>query len=669
MGHSFSSWKHSMDPQAFGTAKTKIMSLQKDMIALAMRMSDAIAELQEFVPLCKVSEQLKIECGLAPTDLKFYSALRSKIGARLPIESRKRLSFSTLRSIAMTNEESREVALATIAAGSVVTATDVTKIRARLRHDRTPEAARWEFERSRIVAKAAMAKATEAVEALDRRVTKLMKGLYDLRSDRSPSDYDRLKRVRMKFAAEILVDFDRILGSDKSGPAHRGNMDYEDPACRLGRAREALVHLASGRFGRGYGWGLIDGVDEDSMELVDALFVLSGHISRSPLYRPHSRNRKLATLVPCRLTAVELCAGAGGMLIGMHAAGFEHLAAIEVDPKAAATLRRNVPGLNVVEADLRTVDFTAYRGVDVVVGGLPCQPYSIHGSRKGKNDDRELFLAGVRAVQKMKPRAFAFENVSGFAQVTHARYRNVLIRLFGRVGYDVQLVTVDAQDWGVPQRRQRVIVVGLRRDQDARMFSVPFPPENFRLDVGNALLDLMRANGWTGAAEWAGRRRATYTLRNEKIDRGAVTPTLVGYSGKAPRNSAIAWEDLEINISRRPQRAPSAEEAAAPGFIPGLTEQMRARIQGFPDSWIFDGGLSHRDQQIANAFPPNAARAVGLALYTALEGLEFDVDAVMRTPVLGHDMVKPKRKIIPAPSLAPGWEVDHRTGTIVETVA
>lgn len=655
-----------MDPQAFRDAKTTIMTLQKDMITLAMRMSDALAELAESVPLARMSEQLKIECGVSPSDLKFYSGLRSKVGTRLATENRKRLSFSALRAIAMSNADTRDVALATIAAGTVVTASDVSKIRARLRYDRTSEAARWETERSRVVARAATAKAVAGVGALDQRVSKLMNDLLDLDGERTPLERTRRQENLKIEGSLILQEFDRLFGSAQPGPSEWDQLDLDDPARRLGRAREALVRISKGNFGRGRGWTLDNHKKQDSSGLIQALFVLSGYMSRSSMSRPLPKRTDLATMVPRRLTAVELCAGAGGMLIGMHAAGFEHLAAVEVDAKAAATLRRNVPDLNVIEADIRTVDFSLYHGVDVVVGGLPCQPYSIHGARKGKDDDRELFLAGVRAVQRMKPRAFAFENVSGFAQVTHTRYRNVLMRLFGRVGYDVQLVKIDAQDWGVPQRRERVIVVGLRKDHNSRLFALPRKPEEFRLNIGTALLDLLQANGWNGAEAWADRRRSTYILRNEQIDRGAVTPTLVGYSGKAPRNSAIAWEDLEINISRRPERAPTAEEGAMPGFMPALTEKMRARIQGFPDSWIFEGGLGSRDQQVANAFPPNAARAVGLGLYTMLEGLEFDVDAVMRTPLLDHDIVKPKRKIVAAPSLEPGWKLDHRKGILIE---
>ncbi len=641
-----------MDPEAFGAAKDKIMSMQRDMIALAMRMSGALDEIEKAVPLKEVKEQLRVECGLAPADIRFFSGLRSKLDGRLSKHARKRLSLSSILSLATASAETREIALATIAAGSVVTAKDVANIRARLRHDRTPEAARWEAERARAVAKVATAQAVASVGALDLRVTKLMNALLDL--DGTPKRVERTA-LKLELSAEsqlILLEFDRLFGSDHPGPGEWKNLADEDPARRLGRARDALVRISNGHFGRGRGWTLDDRKESDSFGLFRALFVLSGHVSRSSMSRPLPTRTDLVTHVRRRLTAVELCAGAGGMLIGMHAAGFDHLAAVEMNPKAAATLRRNLPSLNVIEADIRDVDFTPYRGVDVVVGGLPCQPYSILGARKGKDDDRELFLSGVRAVREMQPRMFAFENVSGFSQATHARYRNLLIRLFGRAGYDIHIVKIDAQDWGVPQRRERIIVVGIRKGENTRTFRLPEHSQDFRLNIGDALVDLMQENGWNGAEAWAERRRSTNTLRNGLIDRGVVAPTLVGYRSNAPRNFANGWKALEINAGRRPERAPTAAEAAVPGFMPGLTERMRARIQGFPDAWMFEGGLGHRDQQIANAFPPRAAQAVGLSLYTALEGIDFDIDVVMRAPLSWDTPTStPLRRTVSAPSM------------------
>ncbi|MGO7981451.1 DNA cytosine methyltransferase [Rhizobium johnstonii] len=641
-----------MDLEAFGAAKTKIMALQRDMVSLAMRMSDAFDDLQKAVPLKDVREQLRVECGLTPADIKFFSGLRAKLDGRLSKHARKRLSLSSMRSLATASAATRDIALATIAAGSVVTAKDVANIRARLRLDRMAEAAQWEAERARAVAKAAKAQALASVGALDARVTKLMNALLDL--DAMPKRGERAAReLELTAACQlILPEFDRLFGSDLPGPEEWKSLADEDPARRLGRAREALVRISNGHFGRGHGWTLDKRKEPDPFGLFRALFVISGHVGRSSMSRPLPKRTKLATKVPKRLTAVELCAGAGGMLIGMHAAGFDHLAAVEMNPKAASTLRRNMPSLNVIEADIRNVDFTPYRGVDVVVGGLPCQPYSILGARKGEDDDRELFLSGVRAVREMQPRMFGFENVSGFSEVTHARYRNVLIRLFGRAGYDIQIVKIDAQDWGVPQRRERIIVVGIRKGEDVRTFRLPEHSQDFRLNIGDALLDMMEANGWDGAKAWAERRRSTNVLRDGAIDHGVVTPTLVGYRSNAPRNFSNAWKTIEIDAGRRPPKAPTAEEAAVPGFMPGLTERMRARIQGFPDEWVFEGGLGARDQQIANAFPPRAAQAVGLALYTALEDIDFDIEAVIRAPLIGQEEVGRSRVIVDAPSIA-----------------
>ncbi len=642
-----------MDLEAFGEAKSKIMSLQRDMIALAMRMSDAFDELEKAAPLKEVREQLRVECGLTPADIKFYAGLRSKLDARLPKNARKRLSLSSMRSLATASTATRDIALATIAAGTVVTSVDIANIRKQLRLDRMSEAAQWEAERARAVAKAATAQALASVGALDARVTKIMNALLDLDA-KSKRNERSARELQLKADGKLmLLEFDRLFGRNHPGPEEWKDLAEEDPARRLGRARYALVRISNGLFGRGRGWALDDRKESDAFGLFRALFVLSGHVSRSPMSRPLAKKTNLATRFRKRLTAVELCAGAGGMLLGMHAAGFDHLAAVEMNPRAAATLRRNVPALNVIEADIRDVDFTPFQGVDVVVGGLPCQPFSILGVRKGEDDDRELFLSGVRAVREMGPKMFAFENVSGFAQVTHARYRNMLIRLFGRAGYDIHIVKLDSQDWGVPQRRERIIVVGIRKGLSARTFKLPDHSPDFRLNIGDALVDLLQANGWDGAEAWAERRRSTNTLRDGHIDRGVVAPTLVGYRSNAPKNFANGWKTIEIDAGRRPEKAPTAAEAAMPGFMPGLTERMRARIQGFPDAWMFEGGLGARDQQIANAFPPRAAQAVGLALYSALEDVDFDIDVMMRAPLLSSEKVIPSRKVVSAPPIAP----------------
>ena len=111
------------------------------------------------------------------------------------------------------------------------------------------------------------------------------------------------------------------------------------------------------------------------------------------------------------ITTLELCAGAGSQAIGLEQAGIEHAGLVEIDKHACATLRLNRPGWNVIEHDLNTFDGAAFKGVDIISGGLPCSPFSIAGKQLGKEDGRNLFPAMIRLVYQVRPCAVMIENV------------------------------------------------------------------------------------------------------------------------------------------------------------------------------------------------------------------------------------------------------------------
>lgn len=122
------------------------------------------------------------------------------------------------------------------------------------------------------------------------------------------------------------------------------------------------------------------------------------------------------------MRSVELFSGAGGMALGLEQAGFDSVALFERDADACATLRRNRPAWNLVQRDVRDVDFSPYGSVDLVAGGPPCQPFSMGGKAKGFQDDRDMFPQAVRAVRELQPRAFIFENVRGLLRSAFANY-------------------------------------------------------------------------------------------------------------------------------------------------------------------------------------------------------------------------------------------------------
>lgn len=309
-------------------------------------------------------------------------------------------------------------------------------------------------------------------------------------------------------------------------------------------------------------------------------------------------------------TVFEICAGAGGQAIGLEAAGFDCVAAVELDRHACETLRLNRPEWNVIEDDVRKVDATDYRGrVDLFAGGVPCPPFSIAGKQLGSDDERDLFPEALRLASEIRPRAIMLENVPGFASEKFREYRRGLFARLKRMGYIADFRILNASSFGVPQLRPRCVVVALKAD-DVDYFRWPEANGHVVSSVGDVLGDLMAAGGWRGSAKWM--RRAN-----------GIAPTVVGGSKKhggpdlGPTRARAQWAQLCVDglgIADAPPDRDFPLDA-----MPKLTVRMVARIQGFPDSWQIAGRKTAAYRQVGNAFPPPVAEAVATAIQRAFE--------------------------------------------------
>lgn len=323
------------------------------------------------------------------------------------------------------------------------------------------------------------------------------------------------------------------------------------------------------------------------------------------------------------LTSIEICAGAGGQALGLEQAGFEHLAAVEIDRWACATLRANRPHWNVVgptledpppfeegPGDVKVFEAHRWKGqVDLLAGGVPCPPFSVAGKQLGKADERDLFPEAIRLVGECQPRAVLLENVRGLGEPKFESYREGIEDALDDLGYDAQWKLVHASDHDVPQLRPRMLLVALRRG-GLEHFTWP-DSSGEAPTVGETLKDLMAVNGWPAVNEWA----------NEAAKIG---PTLVGGSKKhggpdlGPTRARKAWAELGVDGRGVANEAPAEDFEG----MPRLTVRMTARIQGFPDSWEFAGGKTAQYRQVGNAFPPPVAKAVGLQIRAALRAQE-----------------------------------------------
>lgn len=299
------------------------------------------------------------------------------------------------------------------------------------------------------------------------------------------------------------------------------------------------------------------------------------------------------------LTCVEICAGAGGQALGLAMAGFVHVALVEYEADYCEVLRKNRPEWNVICADVHDFDGRPYRGVDLLAGGVPCPPFSVAGKQLGQDDERDLFPEAIRLIREIKPKAVMLENVRGFLDPGFEEYRNHIFNAIRDLGYSTHIKLLNASNFGVPQLRPRVVIIGIRKDQYGA-FVYPEDRPGSAKTVGETLYDLMAENKWVGAKQWAEQANC-------------IAPTLVGGSKKhggpdlGPTRARKAWAELGVDGRG------IADTAPAPGFdgMPRLTSRMMARIQGFPDTWTFGSRKTVACRMIGNAFPPPVAKAVG----------------------------------------------------------
>ena len=310
------------------------------------------------------------------------------------------------------------------------------------------------------------------------------------------------------------------------------------------------------------------------------------------------------------LTCVEICAGAGGQALGLAMAGFVHVALVEYEQEYCNVLKANRPEWNVICADVHKFDGHPYEGVDLLAGGVPCPPFSVAGKQLGKDDERDLFPEAIRLIREIRPRAVMLENVRGFLDSGFEEYRDHIFTEIKKLGYVTHIKLLNASDYGVPQLRPRVVIVGIRKDQ-AGAFEYPQEHPRESPTVGETLCDLMSQNGWKGAKKWA-----------EGADR--IAPTLVGGSKKhggpdlGPTRAKNAWAELGVDGKGIANEAPEQDFDG----MPRLTSRMMARIQGFPDTWSFGSKKTIACRMIGNAFPPPVAQAVGIEIRRCLENAE-----------------------------------------------
>ncbi len=330
-----------------------------------------------------------------------------------------------------------------------------------------------------------------------------------------------------------------------------------------------------------------------------------------------------------RYTVLELFAGAGGLAVGMEMAGLNCVALNEIDKWACLTLRKNRPNWNVLEGDIKSFDFKKYYNkVDVITGGFPCQAFSYAGKKLGLADARgTLFYEFARVVKEVKPLICIGENVRGLLSHENGKTLQGMISILDEIGYKVVPVQVlKAINLKVPQKRERIIVVGIRKDinieyqypksynkiynlKDALKkgelynCNVPKSPGAKYPKSKIEVLDLVPPKGY-----WR-----DLPLKIQKKFMGGSFYLGGGKTGMARR---IGWDEPCLTLTCSP--AQKQTERCHPDETRPFTVREYARIQTFPDDWQFEGAVSQQYKQIGNAVPVNLGKEVGYSIISFL---------------------------------------------------
>ncbi|ONK21262.1 DNA (cytosine-5-)-methyltransferase [Bacillus sp. VT-16-64] len=331
-------------------------------------------------------------------------------------------------------------------------------------------------------------------------------------------------------------------------------------------------------------------------------------------------------------SVVELFAGAGGLALGLEKAGFKSKGLVEVDKYACQTLRKNRPHWNVIEKDIIEV---AEQGIsnfvdvpigelDLLSGGYPCQAFSYAGKKMGLTDARgTMFYYYAQILKQLLPKMFLAENVRGLVNHDGGRTLALMLKVFSDIGYTVKWQVLRALDYDVAQKRERIVIVGIRNDLVEKYNLRYCLPQSYgyELTLGDILKDVPKSDG----AKYPESKKKVLDLvppggywRDLPVEIAKEYMGASYYSGGGRTGMArrLSWDEPSLTLTCSP--AQKQTERCHPDETRPFTVREYARIQSFPDSWEFDCSTNNAYKQIGNAVPVNMAKAIGLSIVNVL---------------------------------------------------
>ena len=331
-----------------------------------------------------------------------------------------------------------------------------------------------------------------------------------------------------------------------------------------------------------------------------------------------------------KYSTMELFAGCGGLALGLELAGLETIALNEINKHACATLRKNRPEWHVIEEDIITFVKNGINQyiknipqIDLISGGYPCQAFSYAGRRLGLEDTRgTMFYSYAELLKQIKPKMFLVENVKGLLTHDNGATLKTMIDIFEDIGYHVVYQTLNAKNYGVAQKRERLAIIGVRKEYYRKGVIPSFPKPSERLvTLGEVIKDVPISEG----AKYPDKKRKILDLvppggywrdLPEKIAREYMGVSYYSGGGRTGMARRLSWDEQSLTLTCSP--AQKQTERCHPSETRPFTVREYARIQSFPDTWEFEGSMNEKYKQIGNAVPVHFATAIGLAIVHTL---------------------------------------------------
>ena len=339
---------------------------------------------------------------------------------------------------------------------------------------------------------------------------------------------------------------------------------------------------------------------------------ISGKV-KAPPFRVLKTNKKSTYSV------IELFAGAGGTALGFENAGLKHNLLLDIDRESVLTLK-NRDSWNAIQADVRDFSFKGFKA-DIIEGGFPCQAFSHAGKKMGFEDTRgTLFYELARSVKEVRPKVFMGENVKGLLTHDGGNTLQTIIKVLKALDYKVAYKLLRSQYLDVPQKRERLVILGVRNDLD---LPILFPKEKgYTVALREALKNCPKSAG----QEYPKRKKEILAKVPEggywrdlpiTLQKEYMQASFYMGGGKTGMARRLAWDEPSLTLTCAP--AQKQTERCHPKETRPLTVREYARIQSFPDEWEFEGSVASQYKQIGNAVPVNLGFHMGTALRAMLD--------------------------------------------------